>query len=111
MNIQAFNSTPTMSSIEMVEFINSQRKECEAELRHDNFMAKVPKVLGEEDALILKGIYRLLGVTWNKQHQRWQSKIMANKMRHHVGYFDTPEEAHAAYMAAKSRLHIGGRSH
>ena len=28
-----------------------------------------------------------------------------------VGYFDTPEEAHAAYMAAKSRLHIGGRSH
>ena len=58
MNIQAFNSTPTMSSIEMVEFINSQRKECEAELRHDNFMAKVPKVLGEEDALILKGIYK-----------------------------------------------------
>lgn len=58
MNIQAFNSTPTMSSIEMVEFINSQRKEGEAELRHDNFMAKVPKVLGEEDALILKGIYK-----------------------------------------------------
>lgn len=53
----------------------------------------------------------LLGTTWNKQHQRWQAKIMANKVRHHVGYFDSPEEAHAAYMAAKARLHIGGRSH
>lgn len=53
----------------------------------------------------------LLGVTWNKQHQRWQAKIMANKVRHHVGYFDNPEEAHTAYIAAKARLHIGGRSH
>ena len=39
-----------MSSLELVEFINSQRKEGEVELRHDNFMAKVPKVLGEEAA-------------------------------------------------------------
>lgn len=53
----------------------------------------------------------LLGVTWNKQHKRWQAKIMANKVRHHVGYFDNPDVAHAAYMAAKVRLHIGGRSH
>lgn len=37
----------TMSSLEMVEFINSTRKEGEAELRHDHFMAKVPKVLGK----------------------------------------------------------------
>ena len=31
----------------MVEYINSQRAEYDAELRHDNFMAKVPKVLGD----------------------------------------------------------------
>lgn len=36
-----------MSCLELVEFINSQRKPGEPELRHDNFMAKVPKVLGE----------------------------------------------------------------
>lgn len=53
----------------------------------------------------------LLGVTWNKQHLRWQAKIVARKVRHHIGYFHTPEEAHAAYMAAKARLHIGGRGH
>jgi hypothetical protein len=38
----------TMSSLEMVEFINSQRAEGEAELRHDSFMAKVPSVLGAD---------------------------------------------------------------
>jgi phage antirepressor YoqD-like protein len=37
----------TMSSIELVDFINSQRNPDESELRHDHFMAKVPKVLGE----------------------------------------------------------------
>lgn len=41
---------PTMTSLELVEFINSQRGPGEAELRHDHFMAKVPKVLGEERA-------------------------------------------------------------
>jgi len=37
----------TMTSVELVEFINSQRGDGEAELRHDHFMAKVPKVLGD----------------------------------------------------------------
>lgn len=52
-------SEPTMSSLEMVDYINAGRKaKAEAEglafpckkypkLRHDNFMKKVPKVLGE----------------------------------------------------------------
>lgn len=53
----------------------------------------------------------LRGVTWNKQHRRWQSKLMANKTVHHVGYFETPQVAHEAYMAVKRRLHLGGRSH
>jgi hypothetical protein len=56
-DLALIGNTPTMTSIEMVEFINGQRKEGEAELRHDNFMAKVPKVLGEEAALTLKGSY------------------------------------------------------
>lgn len=40
-------NTVTMTSLELVQFINNQRDEGEAELRHDHFMAKVPKVLGE----------------------------------------------------------------
>lgn len=38
----------TMTSLELVDFINESRKAGEAELRHDHFMAKVPKVLGTE---------------------------------------------------------------
>ncbi len=37
----------SMTSLEIVEFINSRRPEGSAELRHDSFMTKVPKVLGE----------------------------------------------------------------
>jgi hypothetical protein len=38
----------TMTSIELVDFINSQRKEGDAELRHDHFFVKVSKVLGDD---------------------------------------------------------------
>lgn len=37
----------TMTSLDLVDFINGQRGQGDAELRHDHFMAKVPKVLGE----------------------------------------------------------------
>lgn len=51
-SLMALNSGDpiTMTSLELVDFINSQRKEGESDLRHDHFMAKVPKVLGEEHA-------------------------------------------------------------
>jgi phage antirepressor YoqD-like protein len=39
------NTTVTMSSVEMVEYINTTRDDID-KLRHDNFMAKVPSVLG-----------------------------------------------------------------
>lgn len=48
----------TMTSIELVEFINSQRGEGESELRHDHFMAKVPQVLGEAGAPNFRGTYK-----------------------------------------------------
>ena len=37
----------TMTSLELVEYINSQRAEGEAVLQHRDFTAKVPKVLGD----------------------------------------------------------------
>lgn len=40
----------TMTSLELVDFINAQRAPDEPELRHDHFMVKVPKVLGENYA-------------------------------------------------------------
>lgn len=38
----------TMTSLELVDFINSQRKSGEAELRHSDFLDKTVKVLGLE---------------------------------------------------------------
>ncbi len=39
----------TMTSLELVDFINSQRGEWEPELRHADFLAKVPRVLGGDE--------------------------------------------------------------
>lgn len=38
----------TMTSLELVEMINLSREDDEAELKHNDFLKKVPKVLGEE---------------------------------------------------------------
>lgn len=45
--VPARSSGVTMTSLELVEFINRQRAEGEAVLQHRDFTAKVPKVLGE----------------------------------------------------------------
>lgn len=45
----------------------------------------------------------LLGV--RRMRTRWQAVIKVDGSRKHLGTFDTPEEAHAAYVAAKRDLH------
>ena len=47
------------------------------------------------------------GVRWDKRDKRWRATIKVNRKCHHIGYFKTAEEAHAAYLAAKLRLHPG----
>lgn len=48
----------------------------------------------------------LLGVC-RPANRRFKAQIMVRKKQHHLGYFDTPEEAHAAYLDAKRRVHAG----
>lgn len=47
MQIAKFTEEITITSLELVEFVNGQRGTGEAELRHRDFCAKVPKVLGD----------------------------------------------------------------
>lgn len=47
----------------------------------------------------------LLGVS--PKRNRWKSSIRVAGKEHHIGTYDTPEEAHAAYIEAKRRLHSG----
>lgn len=45
------------------------------------------------------------GVTWNKRWQKWYAQIQINGKRRGLGYFDTPEKAHSAYVEAARKLH------
>lgn len=45
------------------------------------------------------------GVIFHKESGKWRAVINANKKRHRLGLFDTPEEAHAAYCKAAEFLH------
>ena len=51
----------------------------------------------------------LMGVT--RQKGRWKATIYVNKVRKHLGYFDTGPLAHAAYLTAKQNFHVFGASH
>ena len=45
------------------------------------------------------------GVTWHRAKQKWVARIQFRGKTYHLGYFDSPEEASAAYQAAKEQLH------
>lgn len=44
------------------------------------------------------------GVVYYKQYKNWVSNIWKEGKLHHIGYFNTAQEAHAAYSAAAIRL-------
>jgi hypothetical protein len=46
-----------------------------------------------------------LGVT--AHGSSWRAAVMVNRRQHHLGSYASPEEAHAAYVEAKRRLHEG----
>ena len=48
----------------------------------------------------------LTGASFHKRIGKWQAYINVDKRRKCLGYFDTAEEAHAAYLKAKTELHL-----
>ena len=44
------------------------------------------------------------GVSWYKKGSKWHAQIKHNYENIHIGYFDTPEEASAAYEAMRDKL-------
>jgi hypothetical protein len=47
----------------------------------------------------------LKGVSWHARRRRWFSQIKRHRKTTFLGYFKTPEEAHAAYVRAAEKLH------
>lgn len=50
----------------------------------------------------------ILGAYFHKKTGRYTSRIRSCGRNVHLGMFSTPQEAHAAYVAAKRQLHEGG---
>jgi len=50
----------------------------------------------------------VLGVTWNKQSNKWQAQIKAGDKNHYLGVFKTIDLAKEAYLNAKRRFHQYG---
>ena len=51
------------------------------------------------------------GVTTPKQTKKFAAAITVNRKRKHIGYFNSREEAHQAYLAAKKILHPTSPEH
>lgn len=49
----------------------------------------------------------LLGAHWRERDKKWSSAIVVGGKAIHLGIFETAETAHAAYVAAKRKLHEG----
>ena len=47
----------------------------------------------------------LKGVSFDKRREKWYAKIKLNRIEKFLGYFASPEEAHAVYFAASRELH------
>lgn len=45
------------------------------------------------------------GVSWYARDGKWRAAIGVKRKRRHLGYFDTAEEAYAAYVEAAKHLH------
>ncbi len=50
---------------------------------------------------------KLLGVSLRKATGKWVAQIYHQKKNVYLGDFNTPEEAHSAYLKAKRTLHAG----
>ena len=51
------------------------------------------------------GTSALVGVSWDTACQKWRATIGVRGKSKHLGYFDTEQEAHSAYLKAKARHH------
>lgn len=46
------------------------------------------------------------GYSFNKNYNKFNARIIFNKKYKSLGYYDTEEEAHSAYLKAKGKYHI-----
>lgn len=81
-------------------------------IRTDNRFANLRDVsrrVNSENRWKPQGVTRsgARGVSWHDHSRKWRVRINVHGVEHRVGLYDTIEEATAAYVEAKRRLHEG----
>ena len=51
---------------------------------------------------------KLLGVSWHKRHRKYIASLKVRGVKKHLGYFETADAAHVAYVVAKRIYHEAG---
>jgi hypothetical protein len=85
---------PNTKNKKMLDHINHDKK--------DNRVENLRWVTREENAWNSKAT----GTTYIKSRNSWMARITKRGETTYLGHFETQEEAHAAYKAAKKILHI-----
>ena len=78
-------------------------------IKSDNRIANLREVSRSENmqntSLSVNNTSGYRGVSYFKQTGKWQAYIATNRKLHHLGLFESPESASAAYQEAAARLH------
>ena len=79
--------------------------------RLDNCIKNLRDVNRSQNSQNMRGAHKdsetgLLGVSKSRIKGKYRSRIHVEGKEMSLGHFDTPEEAHAAYLAAKKKYHI-----
>lgn len=78
--------------------------------RNDNRFTNLRSVSNSENLQNQRKAHKgtrsgLLGVGWHAKARKWRSQITLDKKQVFLGLFETKEEARAAYLKAKAKLH------
>ena len=89
---------------EIIDHINGDRS--------DNRIANLRNVTPEVNAQNVRrpGIANTsgaLGVSWSRKERKFVAYVSVRDKSLYVGSFDSVADAHAAYLAAKRKLHVG----
>lgn len=71
--------------------------------RDDNTIENLRLVTNQQNTFNRSNVK---GYSWNKANNKWKATITLNDKNIHLGYFVKEEDAAAAYLEAKARLHI-----
>jgi hypothetical protein len=71
--------------------------------RPENLRAATPQQNQQNARRHVDGGSGFKGVHWHRVDRKWQARITVAGRRRHLGYFDKPIEAHAAYVAAAQK--------